>query len=192
VVGAVLSSPEFYADPVTSLYIQFLQRAPDSFGFNLSMQALGNGFSEEERTVLVPKQFSESRENAVSGWSKDRCAAKPSAPFDRYAFCQVPCHPLDRRCSPAPDQPRSKPVHSLRRTGELALSKRRKADGSESPRRPVILVVDDGREAVAFYRKHGAGIDLVLPDVRMPELDGPQTLAALRKENPTRRSDDHH
>jgi CheY-like chemotaxis protein len=93
----------------------------------------------------------------------------------------------------------------------LALSKRRKADGSESPRRPVILVVDDddsvrallqrglqlagfevclaknGREAVAFYRKHGAGIDLVLLDVRMPELDGTQTLAALRKENPTLR-----
>jgi CheY-like chemotaxis protein len=33
----------------------------------------------------------------------------------------------------------------------------------------------------------GRTVDLVLLDVRMPELDGPQTLAALRKENPTLR-----
>jgi hypothetical protein len=53
VAAAVLSSPEFYADLVSSLYGQFLQRAPDSFGFNLSMQALGNGFSEDG-LVAVP------------------------------------------------------------------------------------------------------------------------------------------
>jgi DNA-binding response OmpR family regulator len=82
------------------------------------------------------------------------------------------------------------------------------SDWSESPRRPVILVADDddsvrallergleqagfevwavrnGQEAVALYRQRGTEIDLVLLDVRMPELDGPHTFAALRRENP--------
>jgi CheY-like chemotaxis protein len=38
-----------------------------------------------------------------------------------------------------------------------------------------------GREAVAVYRQHGALIDLVLLDVRMPDLDGPHTLTALQE-----------
>ena len=53
VAGAVLSSPEFYADLVASLYSQFLQRSPDPFGFNLSMQALGKGFSEEGLVAVL-------------------------------------------------------------------------------------------------------------------------------------------
>jgi CheY-like chemotaxis protein len=71
--------------------------------------------------------------------------------------------------------------------------------------RPGVLIVDDdpllrmllnlglrhhgfrvwqaggGREAVAVYRQYGALIDLVLLDVRMPDFDGPHTLAALRE-----------
>jgi DNA-binding response OmpR family regulator len=71
--------------------------------------------------------------------------------------------------------------------------------------RPGVLIVDDdpllrmllnlglrhhgfrvwqaggGREAVAVYRQYGSLIDLVLLDVRMPDLDGPHTLAALRE-----------
>ena len=77
-----------------------------------------------------------------------------------------------------------------------------------APRRCGILVVDDdenvrrlltrwlpqqgfavwpaagGREALDLYRSHGAAIDAVLMDVRMPGMDGPQTLAALRGMNP--------
>jgi CheY-like chemotaxis protein len=39
-------------------------------------------------------------------------------------------------------------------------------------------------EALKVYRDHGADIDLVLLDVRMPGVDGPQTLAALQAINP--------
>jgi CheY-like chemotaxis protein len=41
-----------------------------------------------------------------------------------------------------------------------------------------------GREAVAVYRQYGSLIDLVLLDVRMPDLDGPHTLAALQEVEP--------
>jgi CheY-like chemotaxis protein len=73
--------------------------------------------------------------------------------------------------------------------------------------KPVVLVVDDnesvrsvlnvalqrqgfdvwlastGEEALDIFR-HQQGIDLVLMDVRMPGLDGPETLEALRLLNP--------
>lgn len=73
---------------------------------------------------------------------------------------------------------------------------------------PVVLVVDDemavrgvldialrragfevrlassGEEAVALYRGQPAGINLVLMDVRMPGLSGPDTLDMLRKVDP--------
>jgi CheY-like chemotaxis protein len=75
-------------------------------------------------------------------------------------------------------------------------------------RRPRLLVVDDdpavrqllalglehfgfavelaggGLEAIARVQGQGPDLDLVLLDVRMPDLDGPQTLAALRQINP--------
>jgi two-component system, OmpR family, response regulator len=41
-----------------------------------------------------------------------------------------------------------------------------------------------GAEAVAIYRRHRDRIGVVLLDVRMPGLDGPQTLAALREVDP--------
>jgi DNA-binding response OmpR family regulator len=47
-----------------------------------------------------------------------------------------------------------------------------------------VRLAKNGAEAVALYRQFRSEIDLVLLDVRMPELDGPQALAALRKENP--------
>jgi DNA-binding NtrC family response regulator len=74
--------------------------------------------------------------------------------------------------------------------------------------RPGVLVVDDehmvlvmlqmglersgfevwsarsGREAVELYREHRDSIAVVLLDVRMPGLDGPQTLDALRELDP--------
>lgn len=37
----------------------------------------------------------------------------------------------------------------------------------------------NGEEALTVYRRHGVGIGVVLLDVHMPGLDGPQTMAAL-------------
>jgi anti-anti-sigma factor len=41
-----------------------------------------------------------------------------------------------------------------------------------------------GAEALEVYRGHRAAIDLVLLDVRLPGMDGPEVLAALRQINP--------
>jgi CheY-like chemotaxis protein len=80
--------------------------------------------------------------------------------------------------------------------------------GQQFPARPGVLVVDDdhlvrcmvqlglersgfdiwsasnGREAIQLYRAHRESIGVVLLDVRMPGLDGPETLDALRELNP--------
>jgi CheY-like chemotaxis protein len=45
-------------------------------------------------------------------------------------------------------------------------------------------VASNGREANDVYRQHGQHIAVVILDVCMPGLDGPQTLDALRKHNP--------
>jgi DNA-binding response OmpR family regulator len=82
---------------------------------------------------------------------------------------------------------------------------RRRSPADDVPERPGILIVDDdpllrmllnlglrhhgfrvwqaggGREAVAVYRQYGSLIDLVLLDLRMPDLDGPHTMAALQE-----------
>jgi CheY-like chemotaxis protein len=47
-----------------------------------------------------------------------------------------------------------------------------------------VWLAASGREAIRLYREHRDSIAVVLLDVRMPGLDGPQTLEALRKLNP--------
>jgi CheY-like chemotaxis protein len=78
----------------------------------------------------------------------------------------------------------------------------------QPPERPGVLVVDDehlvrallqlglerdgfevwsasnGREAIDLYREHREQIAVVLLDVRMPGMDGPGTLRALRELSP--------
>jgi DNA-binding response OmpR family regulator len=48
----------------------------------------------------------------------------------------------------------------------------------------TVYLAKDGLEAVEFYGRQGSEVDLVLLDIRMPGLDGPQTLRALRKQHP--------
>jgi CheY-like chemotaxis protein len=47
----------------------------------------------------------------------------------------------------------------------------------------VVWSAGSGAEAVTLYREHAAEIDLVLCDVQMPGIDGPQTLQALQQIN---------
>jgi CheY-like chemotaxis protein len=48
----------------------------------------------------------------------------------------------------------------------------------------AVWLAADGEEAVELYRRHRGEISLVFLDVRMPVLDGPQTLRALRQQDP--------
>lgn len=48
----------------------------------------------------------------------------------------------------------------------------------------AVWLAADGHEALALYRQQKKAIDVVLLDVRLPGLDGPQTLAALQQLNP--------
>jgi DNA-binding NarL/FixJ family response regulator len=48
----------------------------------------------------------------------------------------------------------------------------------------LVWVAAGGREALDLYRAHPGAIDVVVLDVRMPGMDGPQTLAALREVAP--------
>jgi len=47
-----------------------------------------------------------------------------------------------------------------------------------------VWAASSGHEALDLYRRHGEAVDVVLMDVRMPGLDGPETLAALQNLNP--------
>ena len=48
----------------------------------------------------------------------------------------------------------------------------------------AVWLAADGQEALDLYQRNQETIDVVLMDVRMPGLDGPQTLAALQNLNP--------
>jgi CheY-like chemotaxis protein len=48
----------------------------------------------------------------------------------------------------------------------------------------LVWVAASGRDAVDFYRTHQEAITVVLLDVRMPDLSGPDTLVALQRINP--------
>jgi CheY-like chemotaxis protein len=45
----------------------------------------------------------------------------------------------------------------------------------------TVVLADGGREAVPLYRQHGPGIAVVLMDLPLPDLNGPQLLAALQE-----------
>jgi CheY-like chemotaxis protein len=103
------------------------------------------------------------------------------------------------------------PLESSTGENRLLLKPNRLAEAPDAPRptprKYGILVVDDdedvrgilnvgmrrqgftvwlaanGQEALDLYRRHRRTIDVVLMDVCMPGLDGPQTLAALQKIN---------
>jgi CheY-like chemotaxis protein len=49
----------------------------------------------------------------------------------------------------------------------------------------TVHLAASGQEAIEVYRRHGGDIDVVLLDLRMPGMDGPQTLVVLRELNPT-------
>jgi CheY-like chemotaxis protein len=49
----------------------------------------------------------------------------------------------------------------------------------------TVWLASNGLQALDVYRSHAKDIAVVLLDVRMPGLDGPRTLAALRRLNPT-------
>ena len=64
--------------------------------------------------------------------------------------------------------------HLLRSVVQLGLER----DGFD------VWMACNGRQAIDVYQEHSERITLVLLDVRMPGLDGPATLDALREFNP--------
>ena len=50
-----------------------------------------------------------------------------------------------------------------------------------------VLSAQDGSEAVALYRSSGRQIDLVITDIAMPVMDGPQAVQLIRAARPEAR-----
>ena len=48
----------------------------------------------------------------------------------------------------------------------------------------TVWLAEGGRAALEVYQERQASVSVVLMDVRMPDMDGPQTLAALQRINP--------
>ncbi len=87
-------------------------------------------------------------------------------------------------CAPGPPQARP----GDRRLGVLVVDDqefiRAMLDAALSRQGHAVWLAASGREALEVYGRHSRDIDLVLLDVRMPGLDGPQTLAALERLDP--------
>jgi CheY-like chemotaxis protein len=47
-----------------------------------------------------------------------------------------------------------------------------------------VVLATSGHEAIEVYRQYSSSIGAVLLDVQMPDMDGPETLAALREMDP--------
>jgi CheY-like chemotaxis protein len=99
-----------------------------------------------------------------------------------YSFIDLPVEsgqPAggERRTSPLPERPGVLVVddeHLVRIMLQLSLER----NGFE------VWLASSGREAIHLYQVHRNHIDVVLLDVRMPNMDGPATLDALRDLNP--------
>jgi CheY-like chemotaxis protein len=48
----------------------------------------------------------------------------------------------------------------------------------------TVLLAADGQEVIDLYKKNTGAVDLVLLDVRLPGMDGPQTLRQLQQIDP--------
>jgi CheY-like chemotaxis protein len=104
-------------------------------------------------------------------------------PVDPSAMEKLLRHEQDRRAD-APEAPRAAP----RKYGILVVDDEGGVRGvlNVGLRKEgfAVWLAADGREALDLYRRYRELIDVVLLDVRMPGLDGPQTLAALQELNP--------
>jgi CheY-like chemotaxis protein len=88
-----------------------------------------------------------------------------------------------------PDAPGSLPVGTAKKPGILIAEDhpryRRMLKRWFCDHGFIVWGAADGREAVELHRAYAQDIGLALLDVCMPELDGPGTLVALRREAPT-------
>jgi CheY-like chemotaxis protein len=97
------------------------------------------------------------------------------------AFDETTPHPVRKAQAESPEVPRTQPRYEIPIVDDEASMRGLLRIGMHQQGFSVWLAAS-GREAIDVYRRHR--IDMVLLDVRMPGLDGPQTLAALQSLNP--------